>query len=242
MTRQGRSAQPAETPSRSESVDRYLETIYCLAGEGETVRPSRVADWLNVSAPTVSVALQKLARDGWIDIAANRSISLTPLGETASRDIVRRHRLLERWLTDVLHFDWATAHIEAERLAPATSDDVLSRLDEALDHPTTCPHGNAIPGRSAPYGELIALADLEPDVPARVRRISEIIEHEALQLLRELDEYGVHAGVEVRVASSEGTSGALALSVAGRTMALTTATARLIWVEIVTAPATVLAR
>ncbi len=72
--------------------------------------------------------------------------------------VVRVHRLLERWLTDVLGFDWATADNYAQEIAPGMSDDVAERLDEHLGRPTTCPHGNVIPGKTAPYGELESLA------------------------------------------------------------------------------------
>jgi DtxR family transcriptional regulator, Mn-dependent transcriptional regulator len=215
---------------RTDTVDRYLETIYYIDAEGEIVRPGRIAEWLGVSAPTVSVGLARLARDGWIDIASNRSVSLTPAGLSAAAGVVRRHRLLERWLTDVLGLDWATADAEAERLAPAVSDAVLERLDDLLEHPNTCPHGNLIPGRESPYGELVSLADLEPETSAWIRRISEVAEHEAPHLLRQLTEYGVRTGVEV-VITGDTDGGALALRVGERTMALSTATARRIWVD-----------
>ena len=227
------SSAPAERPSRTETVDHYLETIYCIAAEGETVRPSRLADWLGVSAPTVSVGLQRLARDGWIDIATDRSITLTAAGQSAASTIVRRHRVLERWLTDELGFDWTTADIEADRLASAMSETVLARLDASMNHPTTCPHGNPIPGRQAPYGDLIALADLEPGTAARVERISEIAEHEARQLLRQLADYGVQTGTEVTVASSADSPGSLDVIVDDRILTLSTATGRLLWVEVI---------
>ncbi|HEY4869516.1 MAG TPA: metal-dependent transcriptional regulator, partial [Candidatus Dormibacteraeota bacterium] len=72
-------------------------------------RPGRLAEWLGVSAPTVSVSLQRLARDGWIRAASDRSVELTESGSAAAADIVRRHRIVERWLTDGLGMDWATA-------------------------------------------------------------------------------------------------------------------------------------
>ena len=227
------SVEAGQRPARTETADRYLETIYCIAGEGETVRPSRIAEWLEVSAPTVSVALQRLARHGWIDIAADRSVALTPAGDVAAAELVRRHRILERWLTDVLGFDWAAADIEADRLSAAVSNDVLSRIDESLNHPATCPHGNPIPGRQAPYGELIALADLEPNASATVERISEIAEHEARELLQHLATYGVRTGTEVSVAVNRTSAGFIDVLVGDRTVALSVATARLVWVELV---------
>ena len=102
--------------SHTATADRYLEAIYCIAAEGEVVRPSRLAYWLAVSAPTVSDALQRLKRDGWVLIAPDRSVTLTSDGDRVATALVRRHRILERWLTDVLGFDWATADVEADRL------------------------------------------------------------------------------------------------------------------------------
>jgi len=136
----------------TETVDKYLEAIYYIAGEGEVVRPSRLAYWLSVSAPTVSNALVRLKRDGWIDIGSDRSVTLTDSGTATATSLVRRHRILERWLTDVLGFDWASADIEADRISSAISDAVVDRIDTTMGSPSTCPHGNIIPGRDAHYG------------------------------------------------------------------------------------------
>jgi DtxR family Mn-dependent transcriptional regulator len=217
---------------RTETVDRYLECIYYIAHEGETVRPSRLAEWLRVSAPTVSVNLQRLERDGWVRIARDRSVSLTPRGEEVAARIVRRHRLLERWLTDVLGFDWATADREAGRLSHGFSDIVLERLDHHLGQPVTCPHGNTIPGRPPRARQLVALADLEPHTPARIARISEVAEHEAPELLHLLDTHGLVPGAEVQIEEMDGGAGALAVSVAGHRVALGTSKAQSIWVDI----------
>jgi DtxR family Mn-dependent transcriptional regulator len=220
----------ALTPT-STTVDRYLETIYCIAGEGETVRPSRLAAWLGVSAPTVSDALQRLARDGWIDVAVDRSVTLTDDGQRAASAIVRRHRLLERWLVDVLAFDWATADIEADGLASAFSEAVIDRLDLSMGSPTTCPHGNPIPGRTPTYGDLIALADLAPGVRARVRRISEVAEHEARALLTTLADHGIAEGTEVEVVAADEEPDALCVLNDGRSFSVSLAAAQWIWVE-----------
>jgi DtxR family Mn-dependent transcriptional regulator len=217
---------------RTETVDRYLECVYYIAHEGETVRPSRLADWLGVSAPTVSVNLQRLERDGWVAIARDRSVTLTPHGEEVAARIVRRHRLLERWLTDVLGLDWATADREAGRLAHGFSELVLERLNTHLGEPVTCPHGNTIPGRPPRSSELVALADLEPHTPARIARISEVAEHEAPELLHLLDTHGLVPGAEVEIEEVEGGAGALAVNVGGHRVALGTGRARAIWVEV----------
>jgi DtxR family transcriptional regulator, Mn-dependent transcriptional regulator len=218
-------------PQTSTTVDRYLESIYCIAGEGETVRPSRLASWLGVSAPTVSDALQRLARDGWIDVASDRSVTLTDEGEHAASAIVRRHRVRERWLVDVLAFDWATADIEADGLSSAFSEAVIDRLDRSMDSPSTCPHGNPIPGRLPGYGTLIALADLETGAPARVRRISEVAEHEARALLTMLAGHGIAEGTELEVVDADADPGELCVSNNGRTFRLALESAKWIWVE-----------
>ena len=212
------------------TVDRYLEIIYCIAGEGETVRPSRLAVWLGVSAPTVSDAIQRLARDGWVDVALDRSVTLTEDGHRAAAALVRRHRLLERWLVDVLAFDWARADVEADSLSSGFSDAVIDELDRSLGSPATCPHGNPIPGRSPTYGELVSLASLEPHVPGRVRRISEVAEHEARALLTMLSEHGIAEGSVVEVAGPP-RDDAVPLSTATKTFSLPVSATRWIWVE-----------
>jgi DtxR family Mn-dependent transcriptional regulator len=158
-------------------------------------------------------------------------VTLTSTGEDLAAKIVRVHRLLERWLTDVLGLDWATADEEAQRLASGVSERVADRLDETLGHPTTCPHGNVVPGREAPYGELVALSDLQPGVPARVRRISEVAEHDAPDLLRELDAYGLVTGARIVVSGADASVQAIPVDVGGVTRPIGTNVGRLIWVE-----------
>lgn len=221
----------AAREGHSSTAAHYVETIFYIRVEEGRVRPGRLATWMGISAPSVTVALQRLARDGWVTIAADRSVTLTARGEGLAARIVRVHRLLERWLTDVMGLDWAAADQEAQLLAPGVSPVVADRFDELLGHPVTCPHGNVIPGRSAPYGELVALADLEPGVEAVVRRISEVAEHDAPDLLRELDGYGLVTGAPIRVAPADRSIGAVRVEVGGHTRPIGTGVARLIWVE-----------
>ncbi len=216
---------------RPETVKHYLETIFYIQFEEDRVRPGRIAEWLGLRPPTVSVTLHRLERDGWIHVESDRTVSLTDEGMTLASGVVRVHRLLERWLTDVLGFDWATADNYAQEIAPGMSDAVAERLDEHLGHPSTCPHGNVIPGNTTPYGELISLAELPPGTAARVRRISEVAEHDAPDLLRRLDGNGLVTGAQVVVAADGSSEDALTVDIGGRTMALGISTARLIWVE-----------
>ena len=215
---------------RSETAERYLEAIYYIEHEGEVPRPGRLAEWLGVSAPTVTVSLQRLARDGWIRIAGDRSVELTESGGQAAATIVRRHRIVERWLTDVLGLDWATADVEATALTHGMSATVLDRLDALLGWPATCPHGNVIPGRNPPQGgHLVRLVDLADGGRAKVARISEVAEHEAPQLLRILDQLGLTPGVEVGVVSRS--PDAWTLRAGGREVHVDAGTARAVWVE-----------
>jgi DtxR family Mn-dependent transcriptional regulator len=219
------------TPSHTSTVDRYLEAIFCIAAEGEIVRPSRLTYWLDVSAPTVSDAVQRLKRDGWVEIALDRSITLTETGDRVATEIVRRHRILERWLTDGLGFDWAAADVEADRLSSAMSDEVVAQIDATMNFPSTCPHGNVIPGRVSPYGVLIALADLEPGTPGTIRRISEVAEHEARALLLMLAEHHIHEGSEVAVTETDLGPNDVEIVIGGKPLALSIEAARLIWVD-----------
>jgi DtxR family Mn-dependent transcriptional regulator len=219
------------TNSHSTTVDKYLEAIYCIAGEGEIVRPSRLAYWLAVSAPTVSDALQRLKRDGWVELGADRSVALTESGARTATALIRRHRILERWLTDVLGFDWAAADVEADRLSSSISDAVVDQIDVSMGSPSTCPHGNVIPGRVAPYGVLVALADLEPGTPSFIRRISEVAEHEAPALLLMLAEHSIKEGTEVKVSDTSLEPGEVAITIAGEPLTLSIEAAKLIWVE-----------
>ena len=190
----------AEAAQPSALAERYLEAIYYIDHEGEAPRPGRLAEWLGVSAPTATVNLQRLARDGWVRTGPDHGVQLTDAGAHAAAEIVRRHRILERWLTDALGLDWATADREAASLAHGVSPLVLERIDATLGHPSTCPHGNVIPGRVPPRGShLRRLTELDPGARGRVARISEVAEHDAPHLLATLSAHMLYPGTEVEV-------------------------------------------
>ena len=223
-------AEPAG-PGPSHATARYLEAIYYLDHEGEEVRPGRLADWLGVSPPTVTVAVQRLVRDGLVEVGGGRAIALTEEGATAAAALVRRHRVVECWLTEELGFDWVTADAEAERVAYTLSDVVLDRLFERLGEPSTCPHGNDIPGHGPTGRDLICLTDLVPGQRVRVSRISELAEHDAPQILGLLDSAGVVPGAQVALDVEPITGEGLHLMVGGRAVVLAAATAASVWVE-----------
>src|ERR1700682_3454256 len=125
----------------SEVVSHYLEAIYYIWAEGEPVRSARLADWLSVSRPTVTVALRRMTRDGMVRLNARKEIELTARGDDAAAAIVRRHRIMERWLTDGLGLDWVTADEEAARLEHAVSELVERRRYDRAGRPTPTPTG-----------------------------------------------------------------------------------------------------
>jgi DtxR family Mn-dependent transcriptional regulator len=209
------------------TVDRYLESAYCIDGEGEAVRPGRLSQWMGVSPPTVTSALRRMERDGLVVISEDRSVVLTLAGRERATGIVRRHRILERWLTDVLGLDWSVADEEADGLSSAMSDLVVERIDSSMGKP----HGNPIPGRQPSYGTLVPLVTIPDETSATVRRISEVAEHEARPLLKRLSMVGIKEGSDVVIVARDGEDGALTIVVDGARSALPVAAAQWIWVD-----------
>src|ERR1700681_4351957 len=183
----------------SEVVSHSWEAIYYMWSEGESLRSARLADWLEVSRPTVTVALRRMTGYGMVRMNRRKEIELTAAGRRAAEAIVRRHRIMERWLTDGLGLDWVTADEEAARLEHAVSEVVERRLYEVLGRPTTCPHGNPIPGYSKALPREVRLATLQPGTKASVSRVSEVAEREAPTLLTYLHERGVTRGRDIPV-------------------------------------------
>ncbi|KPV42338.1 metal-dependent transcriptional regulator [Alicyclobacillus ferrooxydans] len=187
---------------RTHGVEQYLEAIYILTGEGVTVLGSVLADYLNVSRPTITQTVQRLSNAGLVTMGAGKEISLTDEGLDKAETVVRRHRLLERWLSDELGLDWADAHVEAGRLEHAISPLVEQRLYERLGHPLTCPHGNLIPGTGSRQPHGMRLTDVVPPAQVEIIRIFEHAE-EDLGLLRFLHQAGLIPGAQVNVNQTE---------------------------------------
>jgi DtxR family Mn-dependent transcriptional regulator len=208
----------------SEVIAHYLEAIYYIRAEGERVRSARLADWLSVSRPTVTVALRRMTRDGMVRLNAHKEIELTARGDQAAAAIVRRHRIMERWLTDVLGLDWVTADAEAERLEHAVSEVVEQTLYRSLGRPKTCPHGNPIPGHSAMRASEVRLSALRPGETGTITRISEVAQREAPPLLQYLHERGLHPGTRITIEEVDAVGRTMQLR-AARRLTLSTETA-----------------
>ena len=214
----------------SEVISRYLEAIYYMWSEGEPLRSARLADWLGVSRPTVTVALRRMARDGMVTLNRAKEIELTPKGRSAAESIVRRHRIMERWLTDALGLDWVAADEEAARLEHAVSEVVEKRLYEALGRPQTCPHGNPIPGHSKAAAREVRLARLDAGKAAAITRVSEVAEREAPRLLAYLHQRGLVPGRRLKVVEVDDVGRTMRVSAGGAEVTLSHETAGKLWV------------
>src|SRR5713101_7155863 len=221
----------ANTRSRqpSEVIAHYLEAIYYIRAEGEVVRSARLADWLSVSRPTVTVALRRMSRDGMVRLNSHKEIELTAKGRRMAEAIVRRHRIMERWLTDGLGLDWVTADEEAARLEHAVSDVVEKRLYEVLGRPATCPHGNPIPGYSEAAPDEMRLMSFTAGARASITRVSEVAEREAPLLLAYLHDRDLTPGREIKVLEIDGVAKTVRVGVGERELTLSHETAAKLW-------------
>jgi DtxR family Mn-dependent transcriptional regulator len=210
-------------------VSHYLEAIFYIWSEGEVVRSARLADWLSVSRPTVTVAVRRMSRDGLARLNVRKEIELTPKGKRMAESIVRRHRIMERWLTDGLGLDWVTADEEAARLEHAVSDVVEKRLYEVLGRPATCPHGNPIPGHSEAAPNELRLTGVQAGARASVTRVSEVAEREAPLLLAYLFRRDLTPGREIKVVEIDEVAKTVRVQVADREVTLSHETAAKLW-------------
>jgi len=187
------------TARLSESVEEYLEAIYKLECEGGRVTVSALAAQLDRSAPSISQMITRLAEQGLVERDEASGISLTEQGARQGARLVRRHRLSERLLYDLLHLPWERVHDEACRLEHAWSDESEEQLVAQLDHPETCPHGHSIPYDDACPREpkRRSLAELAVGESGIISRVSE----EQAELLHYLASLGLLPETRVRVES-----------------------------------------
>ncbi len=174
----------------------YAAAIFELAEEGIPVIQARIADWLGVSRASVSEMIKRMTDDGLITLEP--SLKLTGEGRHLAEVVVRRHRLAERFLSEVLGLPWVKVHAEAEVWEHVISDDVEAGMWEALDNPKTCPHGNPIPGAGYKPPPIQALSTLEHGESRPLERISEELELDA-EIMGFLDESGLRPGALLSV-------------------------------------------
>src|SRR6266700_7100688 len=194
--------------AQGHSVDEYLETIYFLAfpiGEyrpqssGAPTLAARVAEMLGVSRASAGEMLKRLEGDGLVERGEQKEALLTASGRERAERVVRKHRLVERLLTDFMGYTAAEAHVYADEIGESFSDDMIERIDERLGHPERCPHGWPVDPdfEQAENRELSALAELPPGSRATIVRLAE---HDG-DLLHWFYDEGLVPGTEVEVAS-----------------------------------------
>jgi DtxR family Mn-dependent transcriptional regulator len=182
----------------SSVVEDYLQVIHYLTRDGQPVIAARLAERMNVTPPTVTATLQRMERDGLIEHGPRKEILFTSAGRQQAENIVRRHALAERLLTDLLKMPWHESHEEAHGVEHAITPKLEAQLLQALGNPTTCPHGNPIPGLGQLSPEEFPLDQVDSGDEVIIQRITEEAE-EDLQLMRYLQEHGVAPGARMTV-------------------------------------------
>ncbi len=222
---------PERASLTSASVQDYLAAIYDLTSSGKPVIGARLAKHMGISAPAVTESMHRMTRGGYVKVGAGKELTLTPKGRQIAEVMARRHRLLERWLTDILGLNWTDAHEEAHRLEHAISPRVEDRLAELLGMPSTCPHGNPIPGmaRPLPRVEPFPLAQAREGAVVVVERITEEAEADK-KLLEHLWRQNVRPGRRLKITEVAPWAGTITASGDGQSIALGLPAAAKIWV------------
>jgi DtxR family Mn-dependent transcriptional regulator len=193
------------TPPSSDSprattsvVEDYLQVLHYLTRDGYAVIAARLVERLNVTPPTVTATLQRMERDGLIAHGPRKEILFTVEGRQVAENIVRRHALAERLLTDLLKMPWHESHEEAHGVEHALTPKIEARLLQVLGNPTTCPHGNPIPGLGTLAADEFPLDQAQTGDEVVIQRITEEAEVD-LQLMKYLQEHGVEPGARMTV-------------------------------------------
>ena len=203
------------------SVDEYLETIYFLAfpiGEyrpatGATAIASRVAEMLGVSRASAGEMLKRLEAEGLVERGEQKEAILTPEGAERAKRVVRKHRIIERFLTDFMGYTAAESHVHADELGDTFTDEMIERINERLGRPQRCPHGWPVEPdvEQAENAKLVALAELEPGDRSEIVRLAE---HDG-DLLHWFYDEGLVPGTPVELRDGQPAAGQLKIAVNG---------------------------
>lgn len=211
------------------AAEDYLKAIYKLSSDDEPATTSAVADRLKVSAGSVTGMLKRLAERGLVKHVPYYGARLTPEGETDAVGLIRRHRIIELFLVEVLGYTWDRVHEEAERLEHTASDELIDRMARVLGEPEADPHGAPIPFADGVLDDpsYPTLAELETGTRAIVRRVSD----RDSAALRYVAELGLRPGIEVRVVGREPFDGPIRLRIGGEERVIGNAMAAIIQAE-----------
>jgi DtxR family Mn-dependent transcriptional regulator len=222
-------ADSAEEGSLTGPVEDYLKAIYALGRGSVSVATNDIAQKLDLAPASVSGMVRRLADQGLLTYERYRGVTLTNLGRRAALRTLRRHRVIEAYLSGALQYPWDRVHDEAERLEHAASDELVDRMAAALGEPATDPHGAPIPSREGHMDETeyLSLAELGAGYGARVVRVSD----DDPEMLRYLGELEIMPGAEVVVVSKAPYEGPINLRVSGTLLSIGPALASQVMVE-----------
>ncbi|MEX2291685.1 MAG: metal-dependent transcriptional regulator [Mycobacteriales bacterium] len=213
------------------AVEQYLETVLELEEAGISPMRARIVERLGVSAPAVSETVKRLEREGYLTLDTDRVLHLTPTGRAYATSMLRKHRLAEVLLVDVLKVPWPQVHEEACRLEHAISDSLERHLVELLGDPGSCPHGSPIPGSAnvVENGPLQKLSAVPAGRPCVVRRIDENLQTQ-VHRMQELEQLRLLPGQEILVDGSA--EGQVLLTIGGTAGRLDAAVADEVYVSV----------
>lgn len=219
------------------TIENYLSKILEMERAHEEVVGLRLAEAMNVAAPTVSATLRRMERDGWIKADARWGYRLTATGREAASSILRRHMLAEWMLNELLDMPWSDVHAEAHQIEHTISDQVETQLKKNLNDPKFCPHGNPLPGNETEASIWIPMTEITPGTKIVIRRIHESAEDNK-ELLVFLEKNGILPGQEVQVVEIIPINQTIRLTLDDREVMLGYSIARFIHVEIIQNPRT----
>lgn len=220
-----RSAPERPTPT----VEDYLAVIYTLSRDEEAVIGRKLAEWLEVSAPTVTATIKRMIGGGWVTMADDKTIHLTESGREAATSVVRRHMLTELLLTRVLGTPWSKVHAEADRMEHHLSAETAGRLAAVVNDPIACPHGNPMPGHENLIDKLLPLLETNPGSKYVLARVHEEIERNA-QLMAYLERNCLVPGAILRVVEVLPFNETVTLECGGKQVVLGISVAKSLWV------------
>jgi DtxR family Mn-dependent transcriptional regulator len=212
------------------TIEDYLGVIYTLERDGEPVIGARLAEWLEVSPPTVTATVKRMIRDGWVTMEPSKEIHLTAAGRDAANSVLRRHMLAELLLARILGVPWSQVHQEADAMEHTLSPDTVERLAAKLDHPETCPHGNPLPGYEDLLVNLFPLTAAQAGQRLVIRRVHESAE-EKPEFMAFLESHDLLPGSDVVVLDTTPVNETMTLDCCGQTVVLGLTPAALIFVE-----------
>ena len=219
----------AEETAVTHQAEEYLEAIYRLEQKGGSARTMELARNLNVVPGSVTNTIENLKRKGLVIHKPYKGVKLTENGRKIASSVLRRHRLAERLLTDILHLDWSEVHDQACKLEHALSPEILKPLEKALGHPKKCPHGNPIPTSCGGIfeEETMALSELGANVSGVIIKITE----EKSETLQQLTRLNLIPGKRVQVENKIVPSGSLTIRVEGESCTIDPDLASIIYVK-----------